>query len=475
MNNDNSYRNPISVVVDAGHGGVDSGAVYGNLKEKNFNLEAANYMYNRLKQLGIPVAITRSTDETLERQERINRILTPFGNTKDVVLVSNHINAGGGEGAEVIYALRNNDTLAKNVLEEIGKEGQITRKFYQRRLPADTSKDYYYILRDTGKTTPILVEYGFIDNTSDQKKLQNNLLDYVEAVIRGITKTYNLAYTPPTGSENTYIVKAGDSLWKISQAYDTTVDELKVLNNLTSNMLQIGQILKIPSITPPPTTPEEYIVYTVQKGDSLYKIAKEYNTTVNDIVNFNQLDSTLLSVGQQLLIPTTGTVSTTPPVTQTYTVQKGDSLWKIANNFGISINDLIQANNLTGTTLQIGDVLTIPTEEEPIEEEPVEEEPTTGNIEYVVQSGDSLYSIAKKYGISVDQIKALNNLTSNLLFIGQRLQIPKTENYETYYVKSGDNLYDLAKKFNTTVDEIKRINNLTNNNLKIGQVLIIPK
>ena len=109
------------VVVDAGHGGVDSGAVNGNIYEKNFNLEVANYIYDRLKQLGVPVYITRDTDETLDRNERVNRILNAFGNSSDVIVLSNHINAGGGEGAEVVYALRNDDTLAKSILEELEK------------------------------------------------------------------------------------------------------------------------------------------------------------------------------------------------------------------------------------------------------------------------------------------------------------------------------------------------------------------
>lgn len=103
------------VVVDAGHGGVDSGAVNGNIYEKNFNLEVANYIYDRLKQLGVPVYITRDTDETLDRNERVNRILNAFGNSSDVIVLSNHINAGGANGRNVgkvsstLFALKYKD------------------------------------------------------------------------------------------------------------------------------------------------------------------------------------------------------------------------------------------------------------------------------------------------------------------------------------------------------------------------------
>ena len=84
------------IVVDAGHGGVDSGAVSGNLREKDLNLQAANYMYNRFKKLGVPVTITRDTDKTLTRNERINTMKS-LGTDPNVIVLSNHINACGGE------------------------------------------------------------------------------------------------------------------------------------------------------------------------------------------------------------------------------------------------------------------------------------------------------------------------------------------------------------------------------------------
>lgn len=80
------------------HGGSDPGALGNNLKEKDLNLQAANYMYKRLKELGVPVAITRDSDVTLGRNERVDKILNAFGDDPNVVVVSNHINAGGGDG-----------------------------------------------------------------------------------------------------------------------------------------------------------------------------------------------------------------------------------------------------------------------------------------------------------------------------------------------------------------------------------------
>ena len=88
--NNNGYR----IVVDAGHGGADPGAVSGDLKEKDFTLKAANYMYNRFKELGVPVTITRDSDTTLSRAERINTMKS-LGTDPKVIVLSNHINAGG--------------------------------------------------------------------------------------------------------------------------------------------------------------------------------------------------------------------------------------------------------------------------------------------------------------------------------------------------------------------------------------------
>ena len=101
-------RRVTGVVVDAGHGGSDPGAVSNGLKEKDFTLEASLYMYDRLKELGIPVVITRNTDESLSREERLRRANEAFGGSKDAILISNHINAGGGDSHCVTNIKYNN-------------------------------------------------------------------------------------------------------------------------------------------------------------------------------------------------------------------------------------------------------------------------------------------------------------------------------------------------------------------------------
>lgn len=86
------------IVIDPGHGGTDGGASGNGIIEKDLTLAISNYMYDRFRELGIPVVLTRTTDETLSPSERTTRSKNAFGANRDVILISNHINAGGGDG-----------------------------------------------------------------------------------------------------------------------------------------------------------------------------------------------------------------------------------------------------------------------------------------------------------------------------------------------------------------------------------------
>ena len=148
----------------------------------------------------------------------------------------------------------------------------------------------------------------------------------------------------------------------------------------------------------------------------------------------------------------------------TYTVKSGDSLWSIANKYETTVNTLKSLNNLTSDVLNVGQVLLIPNESS--------NGSSNNSSTYTVKAGDSLWNIANKYGITVDELKNLNGLTSNILNIGQVLKVPSGGN--TYTVKSGDSLWSIANRYGTTVDTLKSLNGLTSNTLMIGQVLNLP-
>lgn len=389
------------VVIDAGHGGDDPGTIANGITEKDYTLKISNYIHNRLDEMGVPNEMSRTSDIMLSASDRPKKIQSFYGNGSDVLVVSNHINAGGGDGAEIIYALRNNDKFAKKLATEFENAGQSVRKYYQRRLPSNPAKDYYYIMRDTPNNETVIVEYGFADTISDANLIKNDWEKLAEAVTKAIVEYAGGKYVAPLGS-NYYTVKSGDSLWSISRKFGVTVNELKKVNNLSSNLLSIGQNLIIPG--------------------------KKNNTSSNE-----------------------------------YVVKKGDTLYGIANKYNVSIDNLKSYNNLSTDSLSIGQIIKIPDNK-------------ANSNEYVVKSGDSLYSISRKYGVSVDELMSVNNLKSTVLSVGQVLKIPNSGEVTNviYTVKKGDSLWSIAKNNKTTVDAIVKLNNLSNANLSIGQKLLLP-
>jgi peptidoglycan/xylan/chitin deacetylase (PgdA/CDA1 family) len=174
-----------------------------------------------------------------------------------------------------------------------------------------------------------------------------------------VTVSQLLAYQN-TSTNKTYTVKSGDTLYSIARTYGVTVSALAAANNITNySLIYVGQVLIIPgtTITPPPSTT---VKYTVKSGDTLYKIATMYNTTVAKIAAANNITNVnSIYVGQVLIIPTT---TVTPPTTTVkYTVKSGDTLYKIATMYNTTVAKIAAANNITNVnSIYVGQVLTIP-------------------------------------------------------------------------------------------------------------------
>lgn len=372
--------------------------------EKDFTFTIAKYINERLNNIGIENFLVDENNTGLTDEEKVNIIKDKYGNGNNIIVISNRLNKGGKNGAEIMYPLRNNSKLASLIASNLEDAGQTVLKYYQLRNNSDTSKDDDYLIRNTANNLTIVIDYGYIDNTSDANFLKNNYEKLAEAVVKSIANYAGVSYSP-ANMEGYYIVKKGDSLWSIASKNNTTVDNIKKLNNLSSNNLSVGQVLKL-SYDAEKEDIKESNIYTVKKGDSLWLIANKYGTTVDELKNANNLKSNTLSIGQTLIIPekkeSTSKIS--------YVVKKGDSLWLIANKYDTTVEKIKSTNNLKNNTLSIGQVLVIPSSSE--------------FITYTVKKGDSLWLIANKYNTTVDNIKKLNNLSSNNLQINQKLMLP---------------------------------------------------
>ncbi|MSB44926.1 LysM peptidoglycan-binding domain-containing protein [Lactobacillus ruminis] len=312
-------------------------------------------------------------------------------------------------------------------------------------------------------------------------------------------------------SAGTYTVKSGDSLWGIATKHGCSVNDLKSWNHLSSNLIYIGQKLVIGQKKstvqqqqgkkePQQTTSNE--TYTVKSGDSLWKIATNHNMSVYQLKNLNKLSNDMIFVGQKLVVsekkqsaPSQNQV--TKP--STYTVKSGDSVWKIAHECGMSMNELVSLNGIKNNLIFPGQVLKV---KAGAKAENVSKSETSGSKNqnaasngssstYTVKSGDSVWKISHEHGMSMDELKSLNGLKDNLIIPGQVLKIKgtssntkqkiKTSSKETaeagatYVVKSGDSLWAVANKQGLTVAELKRINGLSSDTIYVGQRLKVTQ
>lgn len=174
---------------------------------------------------------------------------------------------------------------------------------------------------------------------------------------------------------------------------------------------------------------QEQTYHRVKSGETLSGIASKYRCSVDNLKRWNNLKSTNLKIGQQLIVYSSGSSSTASSSATKHTVKQGETLGKIAQRYGCSVANLQKWNNLSGTNLSIGQVLNVKDPNKTSSSAAVASTVTSATATqdvYKVKSGDSLWDIAQKYpGVSVEDIKAHNGLKSNNLKIGQSLKIPK--------------------------------------------------
>ncbi len=232
--------------------------------------------------------------------------------------------------------------------------------------------------------------------------------------------------------------------------------------------------------------------YVVQPGDTVTAIARDHGVSVSTIVTANRLDTrATIYAGQRLTLPEGSTAQVPTAVPTTYVVSKGDTLWAIADRFGTSVAALQLSNGMLDSTLiRIGETLALPIGSKADASPSPSASPSSA---YVVQSGDSLWSIAQKFGTSVAQLAKLNGVENpSLIRVDQPLTIPAgataptvttaaptstavQSSPSTYTVVSGDTLSSIASRFGTSVASIASANALVNPSIiRMGQSLTIP-
>lgn len=293
----------------------------------------------------------------------------------------------------------------------------------------------------------------------------------------------------PAGKESSYTVREGDSLGLIASDYGVTIAELRDWNNIQGDKILIGQKLKLYGVkVPKEKTKEKATTYTVQEGDYLSVIAENYGVSLQNLKDWNELESDVIYPGQELtLVKPVETKKEKSTVkdkgAKTHKVKEGENLTLIANKYEVSPDDIMEWNSLESDVIQAGQVLVVSEPQKKVKEK------KGSKTTHKVTSGETLSSIADDYGVTIDNIKEWNSLKSDIIKTGQNLEIytkgaakEKTASKEktvkkvkSYTVKKGDTLQAIADKFDVTMKEIKKWNKMKNDVVKTGQVLKVSE
>ena len=353
-------------------------------------------------------------------------------------------------------------------------------------------------------------------------------------------------------TDSNYTVQAGDGLYRIAINHGMSLEELKALNGLSSNFIYPGQVLRVSTGNAPvETTDQEETnvteettnnsfeqsesvqlseaqtlqpltqrqnngTYTVKAGEWVNKIAQDHGITADQLRQWNNLKSDLIHPGQVLVVSQGSTTPTQPKPSQpgsntqpskTYTVKAGEWVNKIAQDHGITADQLRQWNNLKSDLIHPGQVLIVSpgTNNTPSQPKPAQPKPsqpgtsTQPSKTYTVKAGEWVNKIVQQHGITADQLRQWNNLKSDLIHPGQVLIVsPGTSNTPSqpkpaqpspsqpsgsyvgtnlsrvnYGVQAGDTLYTIAKNFGVTPEAIRQANGGLSR-LYVGQTIIIP-
>ncbi|MDZ7716711.1 MAG: LysM peptidoglycan-binding domain-containing protein [Balneolaceae bacterium] len=256
-----------------------------------------------------------------------------------------------------------------------------------------------------------------------------------------------------------------------------------------SNIFKTGLFTLLCIVGATLTVQAQQKTHQVQAGETLFSIAKEYNITVQDLRDWNNLEGNELRVGQSLIVE--GDQSTED--TTTHVVEAQETLFSISKRYGVSIPELKSWNNLSDNNLTIGQELIIYTNGDNggdnTNKSIVVKETAQRNTYYTVKSGDTLYEIARAHNMTVTELKALNDLSSNNIAIGQELTVKETAappsvaadtksspqgKFITYTLTENQSLDNILSRFEMDKDEFEALNpGISSTQFQRGQKLTV--
>ncbi len=335
-----------------------------------------------------------------------------------------------------------------------------------------------------------------------------------------------------------YTVQSGDSVWKISNDHGITMAQLIEWNNIKNNFVYPGQQLIVSnggssntgantgntsgsnSSNSSSSNTASGTKHTVKAGDSVWSVSNKYGITMAQLIQWNNIQNNFIYPGQQLTVSNSGSTNSASSNTGssantnnsssantgssssqgTYTVKAGESVWSVANKNGITMNQLIEWNNIKNNFIYPGQQLIVKggnstnTNTGSTTSAAKPNTPNTsattntsssGNTMYTVKAGESVWSVANKHHITMDQLIEWNNIKNNFIYPGQQVIVKKgssqTTNQQspagskTYTVKSGESVWGVADSHGITMAQLIEWNNIKNNFIYPGQTLIVAK
>ncbi|MDV2579184.1 autolysin [Enterococcus faecalis] len=319
-----------------------------------------------------------------------------------------------------------------------------------------------------------------------------------------------------SGTNTYYTVKSGDTLNKIAAQYGVSVANLRSWNGISGDLIFVGQKLIVKKGASGNTGGSgsggsnnqsgTNTYYTVKSGDTLNKIAAQYGVSVANLRSWNGISGDLIFVGQKLIVKKgasgntggsgSGGSNNNQSGTNTYyTIKSGDTLNKIAAQYGVSVANLRSWNGISGDLIFAGQKIIV-------------KKGTSGNTGgssnggsnnnqsgtntyYTIKSGDTLNKISAQFGVSVANLQAWNNISGSLIFAGQKIIVKKGANSgstntnkptnngggatTSYTIKSGDTLNKISAQFGVSVANLRSWNGIKGDLIFAGQTIIVKK